>query len=181
MPATIEPASSGRATCRGCGEKIAAGTLRLGDQVPNTYADDGGVTTQWYHLWCGAFRRPESTLEALTAPTPDLAAAGVDRDALAHQAQLGVAHHRLPRVSTVGPAPTGRATCRACKALIDKDSWRIALVYYEDGRFAPSGFIHATCARTYLETTDILPRVRHFSPALSEADLAAFTQAMEGA
>lgn len=179
MPATIEPASSGRATCRGCGEKIAAGTLRLGDQVPNTYADDGGLTTQWYHLWCGAFRRPESTLEALAGETPDLAAAGVDRDALAREAQLGVAHHRLPRVSTVGLAPTGRATCRACKALIDKDTWRIALMYFEDGRFSPSGYIHAGCARAYLETTDILPRVRHFSPGLTDDDVAALKAALE--
>jgi hypothetical protein len=181
MPATIEPASSGRATCRGCGEKIAARTLRLGDQVPNTYADDGGLTTQWYHLWCGAFRRPEPILEALAGETPDLAAAGVDRNALAHEAQLGVTHHRLPRVSTASLAPTGRATCRACKALIDKDTWRIALVYYEDGRFAPSGFIHAGCARTYLETTDILPRIRHFSPALTDEDVTALAQALGGA
>lgn len=181
MPATIVPATSGRASCRGCGEKIAAGSLRLGDQVPNSYADEGGLTTLWYHVWCGAFRRPEALLEALASSPPDLAAAGLNHEALAEQAHLGVTHHRLPRVSTVGRAPTGRATCRACKSPIDKDTWRIALVYYEDGRFSPSGFVHATCAREYFGTTALLPRVRHFSPALGEDDLAAFTAALEQA
>ncbi len=169
MAHTIAPAPTGRASCRGCGGKIPAQTLRFGERVPNPFSDDGGETTQWYHLACGAYRRPEAMLEALAGFTDTLA----DRDTLAHQASLGVAHRRLPRVSTASLAPTGRATCRACKATIDKDTWRLALVYYEDGRFAPSGFIHAACAASYLETTDILPRVRHFSPELSDEDMAA--------
>jgi hypothetical protein len=74
-------------------------------------------------------------------------------------------------VSTAGKATTGRATCRACREPIAKDAWRIALVFYEEGRFAPSGFIHAGCAAGYFETSDILDRVRHFSPALGDADV----------
>jgi len=169
MSHTIAPAPTGRATCRGCGGKIPAHTLRFGERVPNPFTDDGGETTQWYHLACGAYRRPEPLREALAAFPETLA----DRDTLMHQADLGITYRRLPRVSTASLAPTGRATCRACKAPIDKDTWRIALVYYEDGRFAPSGFIHAGCAAAYLETTDILPRVRHFSPALSEDEMEA--------
>jgi hypothetical protein len=42
----------------------------------------------------------------------------------------------------------------------------------------PSGFIHAGCVAPYIETTDILDRVRHFSPALTGGDLAAFGGAM---
>jgi hypothetical protein len=30
--------------------------------------------------------------------------------------------------------------------------------------------MHAKCAAAYLETTEIMPRVRHFSPALSDTD-----------
>lgn len=101
-----------------------------------------------------------------------------ERAFLTAQAQLGLTHHRLPRVSTASLAPTGRATCRGCKEPIAKDSWRVALVYYEEGRFAPSGYIHAGCASSYLETTVILPRVQHFSPALREADLAALREAL---
>jgi len=174
MVHTLELAPTGRATCRGCGHKIAARTVRLGEQVPNAFSDDGGLTTQWYHPVCGAYRRPEALLEALATATMDIDG----RDALAHEAQLGVAHRRAPRVHTASLAPTGRATCRACKALIDKDTWRIALVFYEDGRFSPSGYIHASCAAGYLETTEILPRVRHFSPELTEGDLAALTAAL---
>jgi len=32
--------------------------------------------------------------------------------------------------------------------------------------------VHAGCARSYFETTDLLDRVRHFSPELRDADLA---------
>ena len=123
--------------------------------------------THWYHLICAAYRRPEPFLETLAA-APDAIA---DADQLSQQAQLGVAHRRLPRVSTAGRASSGRATCRACKDAIAKDTWRIALVFYDDGRFVPSGFIHAGCTQSYIETTDILDRVKHFSPDLTAADL----------
>lgn len=167
MPHLLERAPTGRAKCRGCGGKIAAGEWRFGERLPNPFDDKGGEMTHWFHLPCGAFRRPEAFLEALNASTDELA----DRAWLVHEAELGVAHHRVPRVSTADRAPTGRATCRACKTPIEKDAWRIALVYYEDGRFVPSGYIHAHCVREYLETTDIRRRLAHFSPALSQAEL----------
>ena len=167
MPHLIEPAPSGRASCRGCGRKIANGALRFGERLPNPYADEGGDMTHWFHLPCAAYRRPEPFLETLAATA--VAIDGVDQ--LSQQAQLGVTHRRLPRVSTAGRASSGRATCRACKEAIAKDTWRIALVFYDDGRFVPSGFIHAGCTRSYIETTDILERVKHFSPDLTPADL----------
>ncbi|MEZ5316809.1 MAG: hypothetical protein R2752_05360 [Vicinamibacterales bacterium] len=178
MPHVIERAPTGRAKCRGCGTAIARGDLRLGEQLPNPFADDeGALMTHWFHLACGAYRRPEAFLEALSLiDAPDAADPPPgpieDRERLAHEAAEGVAHHRLPRVNTAERAATGRATCRACKTPIPKDAWRISLLYYEDGRFTPSGFIHAACAPAYLETTAILPRVRHFTPALTDADAA---------
>ena len=168
MPHIIETAPTGRAKCRGCGERIAAGVLRFGERLPNPFADDGGEMTHWFHLPCAAFRRPESFLETVAA-VPD----GIpDRDRLEHEARLGVAHHRLPRVSTAERAPSGRAACRACRTPIEKNAWRISLVFYDDGRFVPSGFVHIHCARAYLESAEVLPRVKHFSPALSDADVA---------
>lgn len=167
MPHVIEPAPSGRATCRGCGAKIPSGALRFGERLPNPYADEGGEMTHWFHLTCAAYRRPEPFIETLTAATASIP----DSDRLKEEAQRGITHRRLPRISAAGRASTGRATCRACKEAITKDTWRIALVYYEDGRFSPSGFIHAACAQGYLETPDILDRVKHFSPELSAADL----------
>jgi hypothetical protein len=162
----IEPAPSARAKCRGCGERIAAGELRFGESLPNPFAD--GEMTLWFHLDCAAFKRPEPFLQALEGRTEPLE--GQER--LASEARLGVTHRRLPRVSGAGRAPTGRAQCRSCRAPIDKGAWRVALVFYEEGRFEPSGFVHAGCAWAYFETADILPRVRRFSPTLREEELA---------
>ena len=89
-------------------------------------------------------------------------------------ARVGVAHRRVPRVNGAQRAPTGRAKCRSCREPIAKESWRIPLVYFEDGRFEPSGFIHAACALSYFETLDILDRARHFSPDLGDEELAEF-------
>ena len=162
----IEPASSARAKCRGCGERIAGGELRFGESLPNPFAD--GEMTLWFHLDCAAFKRPEPFLRTLEGRSEPLE----DQERLAFEARLGIAHPRLPRVDGAGRAPTSRAQCRSCRTSIDKGAWRIALVFYEEGRFAPSGFVHAGCARAYLETTDVLPRVRRFSPGLRAEDLA---------
>jgi hypothetical protein len=183
MPHVIERATSGRATCRGCGAKIARDELRFGERLPNPFADEGGEMTHWFHVACAAFTRPEAFLEAAAAlDEPERAAAGTDggsdalvladRARLEREAHLGIAHRRVPRIRAASRAPSGRATCRACRQTIDKGGWRLALQYYEDGRFVPSGFIHVGCARPYLETTDIIDRVRHFSPDLSETDIA---------
>jgi hypothetical protein len=168
MPHTIEPAKTGRAKCRGCNEPIAAGTLRLGERVPNPFGDEGSETTLWFHVPCAAFLRPEAFVEVVAQTTETIP----DRATLEHEAQLAVAHRRLARATTAGRAPTGRATCRSCKQLIEKDAWRIALLYFEDSRFSPSGFIHVRCAKDYLETTEIFGRLKHFSPGLMEIELA---------
>jgi hypothetical protein len=165
---TIEPAKTGRAKCRGCGEPIASGTLRLGERVPNPFGDEGSETTLWFHVPCAAFLRPEAFVEVIAQTTEAIS----DRATLEHEAQLGIAHRRLPRATTAGRAPTGRATCRSCKQLIEKDAWRLALVYFEDSRFSPSGFIHISCVKEYLETTEIFGRLKHFSPGLTEEELA---------
>ncbi len=173
MPHVIEPASTSRATCRGCGERIAAGALRFGERLPNPFAE--GEMTQWFHLDCAAFKRPEPFLQFLEAN--DLAFP--DRQRLEAEARQGIAHRRLPRVSGAERAPSGRAKCRACHAPIEAGAWRIRLVFYEEGRFQPSGFIHTRCARGYLETTDLASRLRRFSPDLREEDIAALTAEME--
>ena len=171
MAHLVEQASTGRATCRGCGTKIGAKVWRFGERRPNPYGDEGTEVTHWFHVPCAAYRRPEPFLE--TIATTDAVIA--DRERLEAGARLGLANERLIRVSTAERATTGRATCRHCREAIAKDTWRIALLYYEDGQFSPSGFIHARCAVPYFETAALAPlmdRIRHFSPALSDADLA---------
>ncbi len=176
MPHLIEKATSARAKCRGCGNRIAAGEWRFGERLPNPFADgEAAEMTHWFHLRCAAFRRPEAVLEVLEAATSDVA----DRDELVREAKLGAAHQRLPRLSGVERASSGRAACRSCKEPIPKDTWRISLVFYEDGRFTPAGFVHIVCAPAYFETPDLMSRIRYFSPALTDAD-AAEVQALLG-
>jgi Poly(ADP-ribose) polymerase and DNA-Ligase Zn-finger region len=161
----IEEASSGRAKCRGCGQLIAKGVLRLGERLPNPFGE--GEMTLWFHVPCAAYKRPSPFLEAVRDCTDRID----DRPRLETIAQSGVEHRRLPRIDGVQRAPSGRARCRHCRELIEKDAWRIPLVYYEEGRFEPSGHIHLRCAPSYFESADIVDRLVHFTPALTAQDI----------
>jgi hypothetical protein len=161
----VEPASSGRAKCRSCDRPIAKGELRFGERQPNAFGE--GEMTLWFHLPCAAYSRPEAFL-TLEAPDPELAAA----------AHFGIEHRRVPRLHGAERAPTGRAHCRSCKELIDKDSWRIAIVFFEEYRFNPGGYIHVHCAREYFGTVELAERIRHFSPNLGEPEIAEVVTAM---
>ena len=174
MPHLIEPAPTGRAKCRGCDARIGAGELRFGEVVPNPFAE--GETTHWFHPECGAYKRPEPFLEALASTTVVLE----DAPRLEAEARLGLAHERLPRINGVERSPTSRAQCRSCKEPIPKDAWRIALVFYEEGRFSPAGYVHLGCCRAYFDTTDVLPRLRRFSPNLREEDVPDLQAQLEG-
>ncbi len=163
MPHTLETAPSGRAKCRACNGKIDRETLRFGERHPNAFGD--GEMTLWFHPMCAAYRRPEPFLEAATASARD------DLGPLVAAAEFSLAHRRLPRLTGAERAPTGRARCRSCKEPIAKDAWRLGIAFFEEFRFQPGGFVHAVCAPTYFETTELIDRIRHFSPALDEAAL----------
>jgi hypothetical protein len=167
MPHIVERAPTGRSRCRACGQALGKGELRFGERVANPYGEGDSETTYWYHVPCAALARPEAFLEVLPAASELIDA----RDDLEREARMAVAHERLPRGRGAERAPTGRAACRSCRAPIAKDSWRIALAYFEEGRFVPGGFIHARCAREYFGTAGVLWRVQHFSPQLDAADL----------
>ncbi|MCH7780711.1 MAG: hypothetical protein IH848_07675 [Acidobacteria bacterium] len=93
-------------------------------------------------------------------------------------ARISAAPPRVPRVDGAQKAPTGRARCRSCREPIEKDSWRVSLVFYEDGRYQPSGFVHAACVSEYFETTAILRPARHFSAGLSDEQAVEFQAAL---
>ena len=154
MAHTVEPATSGRSKCRGCGSNIAKDELRFGERLPNPFADEGDMTL-WFHVPCAAHKRPESLLEVIE-DVPD-------GDALRSLMESGIKHHRLQRINGLEQAPSGRARCRACKEMIAKGEWRIPLVFFEDGMFNPSGNIHVTCSDQYFETSDVLDRLAFFS------------------
>jgi len=167
---TIDPASSARARCRGCGRTIAKGELRFGERLPNPFSE-GNEMTHWFHLTCAAMKRPEVLLETLAYG--EMQGVVDDEANLRTIADTGIAHRRLPRVNGAERSPSGRARCRHCRETIDKDAWRIGLVFYEEGQFNPGGFIHATCANDYFEqpdTTDLMARITNFAPDLTSED-----------
>jgi hypothetical protein len=168
----IEPASSGRAKCRSCDQPIAKDELRFGERQPNAFGE--GEMTLWFHLPCGAYSRPEPFLEAqATAP------ADAELAKLAAAAQFGIEHRRVPRLHGAERAASGRAHCRSCRQLIGKGEWRLPLVFFEDYRFNPGGYLHPRCARAYFETTEILDRIKHFSPQLRAEEVAEIAAAIE--
>ncbi len=128
--------------------------------------------TLWFHLPCAAYSRPEpflATQEAL---------ADENLTPLAAAARFGIEHRRVPRLHGAERATSGRAHCRSCRELIGKGDWRLSLVFFEDYRFSPGGYIHAYCARDYFETVDLVDRIRHLSPALSEGEIGEISAAM---
>ncbi len=162
MPHVIEPAASSRAKCRGCGQPIEKGTLRFGEREPNAFGD--GEMTLWFHLTCAAYKRPEPLLETLDAAPPE------EAPHLERIAREGIEHRRLPRLAGAERSPTSRARCRNCREPIERGEWRLPLVFFEEFRFEPAGFIHAGCAKAYFGTVDLLERIAHFSPDLTLTD-----------
>jgi len=171
MPHVFEPASSGRAKCRGCGQAIPRGELRFGEHLPNPFGD--GEMTLWFHPLCAAYKRPEAILQAL-AEAP---ASAPDGAALERVARASSAHRRLPRIDGAERAPSGQAKCRHCKERIERGAWRIRLVFFEEGRFMPGGSVHLDCRKAYFESDDVLDAMLHFSPALSDEDRAELARA----
>lgn len=172
MPHCIEEASSGRSRCRGCGGKIAKGAQRFGERVDNPFGD--GEATYWFHLTCAALMRPEpmlSTLEGAEGCVPS-------SDALLALAKAGIEYRRLPRLMRVERASSGRARCRSCRELIEKETWRFAVAMFEDGRMNPIGFLHVGCSQNYFDTADVLPRVDLLQPDLSGAERAEVATAL---
>jgi len=164
MAHIIEPASTGRAKCRGCGQNIARGELRFGERMPNPFGD--GEATLWFHPRCAAYKRPEPLLEALAETADDVP----DRAQLEQMARGSLAQRRLPRIDGAERASSSKAKCRSCYQPIERASWRIRLVFFEEGMFNPGGFIHPACGKAYFETDDFREQVLYFSTDLSDQE-----------
>lgn len=160
MAHVLAPAVSGRSRCRGCALLIGRGELRFGECLPNLFGE--GEATLWFHPACAAYKRPQTFLEVL-GPASDVP----ERSALERAANQGVTHRRVPRIDGAERSPTGRASCRSCREPIARGSWRIRLVFFEDGHFSPGGYVHLACRLSYFGIDDILERLLHFSRELS--------------
>jgi hypothetical protein len=164
MSHVFELAPSGRAKCRACGQVIERAALRFGERLPNPFGE--GEMTVWFHPMCAACKRPESLLQALADTTDDVP----EREQLERVARCGVEHPRLARIDGVERSASGQAKCRQCHEPIERGSWRIRLVFWEEGRFSTGGYLHLGCRRAYFETGEMLDRLLHFSPDLGDAD-----------
>jgi len=170
----FETATSGRSKCRGCAQAIQRGDLRFGESLPNPFAE--GEMTAWFHPHCAAYKRPEPLLQALMETPANVP----DRESIERAARRSLAHRRLPRIDGAERSPGAQAKCRSCREPIARGSWRIRLVFYEEGRFAPGGFVHLDCRKAYFETDDVLDRVLHFSRDLSADEREELRRACDG-
>jgi hypothetical protein len=173
MAHSIESAASGRSKCRGCAQPIQRAELRFGERVPNHFGE--GETTLWFHPLCAAYKRPQPLLETLAVTAESVP----DRESLERAALRSVAHERLQRIDGAERSPSGQAKCRSCQEPISRGSWRIRVVFYEEGRFAPGGYVHLACRKDYFETGDILDQVLQLSPALGAAERDELSRAFE--
>ena len=122
--------------------------------------------TLWFHPTCAAYKRPEQLLQLIGETPVDVP----DRENLERRARRTLEHRRLPRIDGAERAPTSQAKCRYCHQPIERGTWRIRLVFFQDGRFDPGGFIHLGCREAYFETGEIADQVLHFSPDLSDPE-----------
>jgi hypothetical protein len=122
--------------------------------------------TLWFHPLCAAYKRPQPVLEALGQTNETLP----DRERLERAARTSATYRRTPRIDGAERAPSGQATCRHCRELIERDTWRIRTVFYQEGLFTPGGYIHLACRKAYFDTEDVLDQVLYFSPGLDEAE-----------
>ena len=164
MSHLLAPAPSGRSKCRGCGQPIPQGAMRFGEVLPNAFG--AGEMTLWFHPLCAAYKLPDSVLEALQNPSEPIA----DLEILRSAALKCKEHPRLARMGGAEYSRSGQAACRHCHEPIAKGTWRMRIVFYEEGRFAPGGYIHVACSKAYFETPDVLEPALQLSPPLSEAD-----------
>ena len=131
--------------------------------------------TLWFHPLCAAYKRPQPLLELLEQTTESVA----DQENLKRAALRSITYPRIPRIDGAEKSRSGQAKCRHCHEPILRESWRIRVVFYEEGRFAPGGYVHLGCRTAYFETDDVLEPVLRFSPALSETERAELIRAFD--
>ena len=170
MAHLVEVAKSGRATCRGCGEKVEKGALRFGEEVPNVFAEEGGTAHRYWHLACAAKKMANELREAL----PSFAGEVPEREAL----DALVTEHAHPDYPYAERAPNGRARCRVCHEGIKKEQLRGVFERVFDagmGMTRSAGYLHAACTMRYGDAEKLgkeaLNAALRAHSKLSEADL----------
>jgi hypothetical protein len=171
MAHMIEAAKTGRASCRTCKQIIAKGDLRMGEEVPNQFAQ-GEMTYNWHHLPCAAKKKPSVLKQALESTDIDVP----DKSELLSTIEASAKTEKPTTFPAAEHAPTGRASCVACGEKIEKGELRVGVESEGDGspfmRRAPS-YLHPQCApgHTGEESDQLYSKVKVNSLNLSAADL----------
>jgi hypothetical protein len=164
MADTIEEASTGRASCRFCKEKIEKGALRFGERVPSAFGE--GEQTLWYHLLCAAERHAEKLSPALA----EYAGEVPDRATLESIVANGLQNPKLASVQKVDHAPTARAKCQHCHEAIAKGDLRVGVDRDTEGQMPAISYIHLACGPAYLGEAGLAEKLVRLSAGLPEED-----------
>jgi len=146
MAHKVEPAPSGRASCRGCKAPIAKGALRFGEEFQNPFSEDGGMAFRYWHLACAAERLANELRPALAAYDGPVE----DRESI----EALIAAHYRPDMPYAERAASGRARCRACDVTIKKGELRVAFERMYESPMGPTkgaAYAHVRCVPRYLE------------------------------
>ncbi|MFX1516120.1 MAG: hypothetical protein ACFFC6_07420 [Promethearchaeota archaeon] len=153
----IEPAKSGRATCRGCREKILKGDYRVGIPYQFTRSDGETISSYgYYHPECTPKDKLEIVFEVLENST---LIGSVDKEKITEFLKQSQKKVESPQASSSPRKPffelskSSRGVCRVCEKKIEKGIFRVAeptQVELDDGRkFFSHKFFHVEC---YLDT-----------------------------
>lgn len=167
----IEEAKSGRASCRSCKQPIAKGELRLGEEVPNAFAE-GEMTFRWHHLPCGAQKKPSALKQALESTDVEVP----NKEELLKTIGSSAKSEKPTTFPYAELAPTSRSSCISCGEKIEKGDLRIAVETELDaGGFMRkgAGYLHPGCApeHTEEEADELFAKVRPNSVSLNTSDL----------
>ncbi len=169
MPNVIEISKSNRASCRSCRQKIDKGVLRFGEEIPNAFNPEAGMSHAWHHLACVAKKHPEllrPALDAYPGEVPERAELERLMTSVHPQAAKGFPYAER--------APTARSKCMACGEGIEKGDWRVAVEREVDtGAFTASGagYLHAECAQEHVQDPELMAKLKAHGAALSPVDL----------
>jgi poly [ADP-ribose] polymerase len=178
MAHMIEEAKSGRASCRTCKQTIAKGELRLGEEVPNAFAE-GEMTYHWHHPVCAAKKKPAALKQALEATTLDIP----NKEELLQTIESSGKTEKPSSFPYAEQAPTSRSSCISCGEKIEKGDLRVAVeTEVNTGSFSRkgAGYLHPACSIDHTEDADLFDKVKANSLNLSPSEMETLEEEMNG-
>jgi len=171
-PYVIEGARSGRSKCKTCRRAISKGALRVGFLVEGPY----GIGYMWHHLNCAAKRHlprveeayEEQAWNAAKEPPQKLPSIEELRQLQEKSEEKRKTRKEIPHAEL---APSGRARCKQCGNIIEKDSVRVVLgrsvEFGSQVRLTPIN-IHPGCVVAALDEEDCGTESAGFAQALRD-------------